>query len=43
MFLIRHVRRFGLFFISCLLFDRTKQLFQKWLLYGIGTMFSMGV
>ncbi|KHL51363.1 type IV secretion system protein [Xanthomonas cannabis] len=25
------------------LFDQTKRLFQKWLLYGIGTMFSMGV
>ncbi|MNN05069.1 TrbL/VirB6 plasmid conjugal transfer protein [compost metagenome] len=30
-------------FILCLLFDQTKQLFQKWLLYGIGTMFSMAV
>ncbi|MBB4131883.1 type IV secretion system protein [Xanthomonas sp. 3075] len=34
---------FGPLFILCLLFDQTKQLFQKWLLYGIGTMFSMGV
>jgi type IV secretion system protein VirB6 len=30
-------------FIMCLLFDQTKGLFQKWLLYGIGTLFSMGV
>ncbi|MEV5121170.1 type IV secretion system protein [Stenotrophomonas indicatrix] len=29
--------------ILCLLFDQTKQLFQKWLFYGIGTMFSMAV
>ncbi len=34
---------FGPLFILCLFFDQTKQLFQKWLLYGIGTMFSMGV
>ncbi|WP_223497271.1 type IV secretion system protein [Stenotrophomonas indicatrix] len=33
----------GPLFILCLLFDQTKQLFQKWLLYGIGTMFSMVV
>ncbi|MBN7917293.1 type IV secretion system protein, partial [Stenotrophomonas maltophilia] len=26
-----------------LLFDQTKQLFQRWLFYGIGTMFSMAV
>lgn len=30
-------------FIMCLIFDQTKGLFQKWLLYGIGTLFSMGV
>ncbi|RYZ73808.1 MAG: type VI secretion protein, partial [Lysobacteraceae bacterium] len=30
-------------FILCLLFDQTKQLFSKWLYYGIGTMFSMAV
>ena len=30
-------------FIMCLLFDQTKGLFQKWLLYSIGTLFSMGV
>ncbi|WP_282295867.1 type IV secretion system protein [Stenotrophomonas sp. PS02289] len=34
---------FGPLFILCLLFDQTKQLFQKWLLYGIGTLFSMAV
>ncbi|UGB15573.1 type IV secretion system protein [Stenotrophomonas maltophilia] len=27
----------------CLLFEQTKQLFQRWLFYGIGTMFSMAV
>jgi type IV secretion system protein VirB6 len=34
---------FGPIFIMCLLFDATKSLFQRWLLYGIGTMFSMAV
>ncbi|QGY75218.1 type IV secretion system protein [Xanthomonas hyacinthi] len=34
---------FGPLFILCLLFDATKSLFQKWLLYGIGTMFSLAV
>ncbi|WP_312318952.1 type IV secretion system protein [Stenotrophomonas sp.] len=29
--------------ILCLAFDQAKQLFQKWLFYGIGTMFSMAV
>ena len=33
----------GPIFILCLLFDVTKSLFQRWLLYGIGTMFSMAV
>ena len=33
----------GPLFILCLLFDSTKSLFQKWLFYGIGTMFSMAV
>jgi type IV secretion system protein VirB6 len=33
----------GPFFILCLLFDQTKQLFQKWLFYGIATMMSMAV
>ena len=31
----------GPFFILCLLFDQTKQLFSRWLFLGIGTMFSM--
>ena len=31
----------GPIFILCLLFDQTKQLFHKWLYYGIGTIFSM--
>jgi type IV secretion system protein VirB6 len=30
-------------FIMCLVFEQTKGLFQRWLLYGIGTLFSMGV
>jgi type IV secretion system protein VirB6 len=30
-------------FIMCLIFEQTKGLFQKWLLYGVGTLFSMGV
>lgn len=33
----------GPLFILCLLFDFTKSLFQKWLFYGLGTMFSMAV
>ncbi|NOT87398.1 MAG: type IV secretion system protein [Lysobacter sp.] len=33
----------GPIFILCLLFDGTKALFNKWLLFGIGTMFSLGV
>ncbi|MCF7221664.1 type IV secretion system protein [Marilutibacter chinensis] len=33
----------GPIFILCLLFNATKSLFQRWLLYGIGTMFSMAV
>jgi type IV secretion system protein VirB6 len=31
----------GPIFILCLLFDQTKQLFSRWLFYGIGTLFSM--
>ena len=27
----------------CLLFDQTKSLFQRWLFYGIGTLFSQAV
>ncbi|WP_449465534.1 type IV secretion system protein [Stenotrophomonas humi] len=34
---------FAPIFILCLLFDQTKDLFKRWLLYGIGTMFSMAV
>jgi type IV secretion system protein VirB6 len=33
----------GPIFILCLLFDQTKQLFGRWLFYGIGTMFSLAV
>lgn len=31
----------GPIFILCLLFDQTKQLFSRWLYYGIGTLFTM--
>ncbi|MDR6673586.1 type IV secretion system protein VirB6 [Xanthomonas translucens] len=34
---------FGPLFIMCLLFNATKQLFSKWLYYGIGTVFSLAV
>ncbi|WP_183422805.1 type IV secretion system protein [Luteibacter sp. Sphag1AF] len=34
---------FGPIFIMCLLFEQTKSLFSKWLLYGIGTVFSLAV
>jgi type IV secretion system protein VirB6 len=34
---------FGPIFILCLLFDFTKQLFSKWLFYGIGTMFALAM
>lgn len=33
----------GPFFVLCLIFDQTKQLFQRWLMYGISTMFSLAV
>ena len=33
----------GPLFILCLLFEQTKDLFKRWLLYGVGTMFSMAV
>jgi type IV secretion system protein VirB6 len=33
----------GPLFILCLIFEQTKELFRKWLLYGIGTLFSMAV
>ncbi|WP_312236659.1 type IV secretion system protein [Stenotrophomonas sp.] len=34
---------FAPIFILSLLFEQTKDLFKRWLLYGIGTMFSMAV
>lgn len=34
---------FGPLFILALLFPQTKSLFSKWLFYGIGTFFSLGV
>lgn len=33
----------GPFFILCLLWEPTKPLFQKWLLYGVGALFSMAL
>jgi type IV secretion system protein VirB6 len=33
----------GPFFILCLIFDQTKELFRRWLMYGIGTLFSMAL
>lgn len=33
----------GPLFILCLIFDQTKSLFQRWLMYGIGTVFSMAL
>jgi type IV secretion system protein VirB6 len=33
----------GPLFILCLLFPVTSQLFQKWLFYGIGTLFSLAL
>lgn len=34
---------FGPIFIMCLMFEQTKFLFGKWLMFGIGTLFSLGV
>lgn len=34
---------FGPLFIMCLIFEQTKDLFKKWLMYGIGTMFSIAM
>jgi type IV secretion system protein VirB6 len=34
---------FGPLFILFLMFDSTKQMFWKWLNYGVGTLFSMAV
>lgn len=33
----------GPLFILCLVFDQTKELFRRWLMYGIGTLFSMAL
>lgn len=33
----------GPIFILCLLFESTKSMFMRWLMYGIGTMFSMAL
>jgi type IV secretion system protein VirB6 len=29
--------------VTCMSFDQTKDLFKRWLMYGIGTMFSMAL
>lgn len=34
---------FAPLFLMCLIFKSTQQLFQKWLLYGIGTMFAQAL
>lgn len=34
---------FGPFFVLCLISDKTSSLFWKWLWYGIGTLFALGV
>ena len=34
---------FGPLFILCLIFEQTKDLFRKWLMYGIGTLFSIAM
>ncbi|RQR79126.1 type VI secretion protein [Burkholderia sp. Bp9012] len=34
---------FGPLFILCLMFEQTKSFFQRWLFYGIATMFSMAM
>jgi type IV secretion system protein VirB6 len=33
----------GPLFILCLIFEQTKDLFRRWLMYGIGTIFSMAL
>lgn len=33
----------GPLFVLCLIFDQTKSFFQRWLMYGISTMFSLAV
>jgi type IV secretion system protein VirB6 len=33
----------GPLFILCLIFDQTRDLFRRWLMYGIGTLFSMAM
>ncbi len=33
----------GPLFILCLIFEQTKALFSKWLMYGIGTVFAMAM
>lgn len=42
-FAIALVVGLGPLFILCLIFEQTKELFRKWLLYGVGTLFSMAV
>ena len=42
-FAIALVVGLGPLFILCLIFEQTKPLFQKWLMYGIGTVFSLAM
>lgn len=34
---------FGPIFIICLMFEQTKDMFKRWLQYGLGTLFSMAM
>src|SRR5690606_135750 len=42
-FAIGLVLALGPIFVLCLLFEQTSSLFHRWLLYGIGAIFSMAV
>src|SRR5690606_17211801 len=42
-FAIGLVLALGPIFVLCLLFEQTRSLFHRWLLYGIGAIFSMAV
>jgi len=33
----------GPLFILCLIFDQTKDMFRRWLMYGVGTVFAMAM
>ena len=40
-FAIALLASFGLLFMPCLAFSKTKALFEKWLIYGVATLFSL--